>query len=418
MFRWKLQPGNSKFEPMAHNFPEEIILDILFRLPPKTLIRCTSVCKSWNSMIKNPSFIRTHLNRTIDLNNQFGTHLRLVYCARIVKRSRFRHGDLELLEEQCNLYSDNLAFDEYCKLEFPIAPREELRNKVLDVVSVCNGLVLLADNKVCSGNTFILCNPSMRKSVTLPKPHYTFKGDPGYYYCMGFGFDAVTNDYKVVRITIDHREDQDPSTFYEVYSLAGGSWSDPCFLDHVLGLNNIRKPTAFVNGVIHWDGWRRLTNGGSECFILAFDVGSDSFRSIVTPKDFRRLYSEHLCISGYGKSIALSHSYYTEIIEPRLDIWVMKEYGLEESWTKLITLCPPGPEGQSLYQPLWFRKSGDVVLVLTKSFVNDDSRHELVCLDLVSKQYTNLGIHGYRYYYAESYVESLVLLDKTDAVSY
>nr|XP_028955229.1 F-box/kelch-repeat protein At3g06240-like [Malus domestica] len=235
---------------------------------------------------------------------------------------------------------------------------------------------------------------------------------------MGFGFDAVTNDYKVVRITIDHREDQDPSTFYEVYSLAGGSWSDPCSLDHVLGLNNIRKPTAFVNGAIHWDGWRRLTNGGSECFILAFDVGSDSFRSMVTPKDFRKLCSEHLCISGYGKSIALSYSCYTEIIEPRLDIWVMKEYGVEESWTKLITLYPPGPEGQSLYQPLWFRKSGDVVLVLTESFLKDDSRHELVCLDLVSKQYTNLGIHGYRYYYAESYVESLVLLDKTDAVSY
>ncbi|TQD96688.1 hypothetical protein C1H46_017690 [Malus baccata] len=67
-----------------------------------------------------------------------------------------------------------------------------------------------------------------------------------------------------------------------------------------------------------------------------------------------------------------------------------------------------------------FRKSGDLVLAAIFCCLDDvdDDRYELVCLDLVSKQCTNLGILGYLYYYAESYVESLVLLDKTDAVSY
>nr|XP_008371155.2 F-box/kelch-repeat protein At3g06240-like [Malus domestica] len=140
----------------------------------------------------------------------------------------------ELLEEHYNLHYDNLAFDEYCRLEFPIVPKDELRNKVLNVVGICNGLVLLADCKFCSGNTVMLCNPSTRKSVTLPKPHNNFKGYCGYRDCIGFGFDAVTNDYKVVRITV-HQWD-DPSASYEVYSLAAGSWSDPCSLDHISGL--------------------------------------------------------------------------------------------------------------------------------------------------------------------------------------
>ncbi|BBH01579.1 F-box and associated interaction domains-containing protein [Prunus dulcis] len=42
-----------KFEAMAHAFPEEIIQEILIRLSVKSLIKCTSVCKAWRSMIIN-----------------------------------------------------------------------------------------------------------------------------------------------------------------------------------------------------------------------------------------------------------------------------------------------------------------------------------------------------------------------------
>ncbi|XP_050140279.1 F-box protein CPR1-like isoform X3 [Malus sylvestris] len=398
---------------MAHNFPEEIIHDILFRLPPKSLIICTSVCKPWNSMIKSPSFIRTHLSRTIDLNNQFGTHLLLLDCIRPLYSYV---NDKFPMQRYCSLRYDNLAFDEYCKLEFPVAPKEELRNKVLDMVGVCNGLVLLADNKVCSGNTFILCNPSMRKSVTLPKFHLNIKMDLVY---IGFGFDAVTNDYKVVKLTRGYQPDN-LNILYEVYSLAGGSWSDPLSLDHICTFNSINKLHAFVNGAIHWIACCNLADGAYECFILAFDVGSDSFHRIMVPKNFRSSKPYQLSVSGYGKSTALCGHYFIDSFEPYLEIWVMKEYGMEESWTKLTALISPGPERYSLNRPLCFRKSGDVVLVVFDGCEDeeDHDRHGLVCLDLVGKQFTNLGIDGYKYHYAKSYVESLVLLDNTDAVSY
>ncbi|CAN6696571.1 unnamed protein product [Malus baccata var. baccata] len=258
--------------------------------------------------------------------------------------------------------------------------------------------------------------PSMRKSVILPKPHLNFKMQYGY---IGFGFDAVTNDYKVVRLIHAH-QCKDLNNFYEVYSLAGGSWSDPRSLDHVCEFNSTHRAQAFVNGAIHWNAFCNLADGGSKCFILAFDVGSDSFYRIMVPKNFRRSCTEQFSISGYGKSIALSKHHITNTKEPYLEIWVMKEYGMEESWTKLATLCPPGPQRGVPYRPLCFRKSGDLVLVVIFCCLDDvdDDRYELVCLDLVSKQCTNLGIRGYLYYYAESYVESLVLLDKTDAVSY
>uniref|UniRef100_A0A0D9WMC3 F-box domain-containing protein n=1 Tax=Leersia perrieri TaxID=77586 RepID=A0A0D9WMC3_9ORYZ len=41
--------------------PEEIVEQILLRLPVKSIVRFRSVCKSWQSMIADPRFTRLHL---------------------------------------------------------------------------------------------------------------------------------------------------------------------------------------------------------------------------------------------------------------------------------------------------------------------------------------------------------------------
>ncbi|RXI03922.1 hypothetical protein DVH24_038196 [Malus domestica] len=399
---------------MGHNLPEEIIHDILSRLPPKSLIRCTLVCKAWRSTIKNPSFIPSHLNRTIYLNNQFGTHLLLLHCvSRAILSSSVNIWLDEPREKHCNLHYDNHAFDEYCKLEFPIIPN---MNKFLRVVGVCNGLVCLAVDNDRLGYIFMLCNPSIRKSVTLPKPHLSFETIGSYDAYIGFGFDAVTNDYKVVRLITEHREE--PNTFYEVYSLAGGYWSDPRSLDHVCEVTDPHKPPAFVNGAIHFKAFYRSKNGGFEWFILAFDVGSNTFRRIMAPTDFAASALTQLSISGDGKSIAIFNLCQSFLDGTYLDIWVMKEYGMEESWTKLTTPCPPDIQREIPYKPLCFRKSGDVVLVPDGHPIYYGDPYGIVSLDPVSKQFKSLGFFDCEYYYVESYVESLVLLDKADTVSY
>ncbi|CAL9020443.1 unnamed protein product [Prunus brigantina] len=44
-----------KFEAMTHCFPGEIIHEILFRLPFKSIINCTSVCKAWTKALFAPT---------------------------------------------------------------------------------------------------------------------------------------------------------------------------------------------------------------------------------------------------------------------------------------------------------------------------------------------------------------------------
>ena len=43
------------------DLPDEVVLDILARLPVKSLLRFRCVCKPWYSSIANPNFITTHL---------------------------------------------------------------------------------------------------------------------------------------------------------------------------------------------------------------------------------------------------------------------------------------------------------------------------------------------------------------------
>ncbi|KAH0987555.1 hypothetical protein GBA52_014732 [Prunus armeniaca] len=400
-------------------FPQEIIQDILYRLPVKSLINCTSVCKVWRSMIMNKSFIRAHLTLTVDFANQDDIDLLLLHIISCDSSSTFGHKTIvsEIKDEVHCVHYDNQAFDVYSKIEFPIAPKQELCNSHFRVVGTCSGLICLADDILRYGYNVFIWNPAIRKLVTLPRPGVTFRTHGGYDASIGFGFDAMTNDYKVVRIVTLQHEDEGP-TVAEVYSLATGTWRSLGCVSPACGTDGAAS-TAFVNGILHWP----VVSDGDGCyFILTFDLGKEVFGKIPMPKIIRwnPKWGLQLSVSENRKSVALfmrDNSCKDFMMDNRcedsvLDIWVMKEYGRKESWTKLITLGPQGPE-RLLPRALCFSKSGEVLLLLTK-----EGRRELVSLDLVSKQFKNLGISGYKYCTVDFYKESLLLLDKSDAESY
>ncbi|KAI8558456.1 hypothetical protein RHMOL_Rhmol04G0095000 [Rhododendron molle] len=49
---------------MSDYIPTKLVDDILIGLPEESLIRFTSVCKSWYSIITSPSFIAKHVNHS------------------------------------------------------------------------------------------------------------------------------------------------------------------------------------------------------------------------------------------------------------------------------------------------------------------------------------------------------------------
>ncbi|KAK9937930.1 hypothetical protein M0R45_014694 [Rubus argutus] len=294
------------------SIPEEIIPNILIRLPIKSLIKFTSVCKSWRSTIKDPSFIRTHLTRTHNFNDQNATHLLLLHT--VSSEGTFNQkGRLSIVgfnEDPYSLHYDNSACNQYCKVEFPIGLKQTMENLCFRVAGSCDGLVLLADDLGHYAYNFVIWNPSIRKYVTLPKPFVRFSTHGRYDGSVGLGYDAIGNDYKVVRLTrLLDQPNEGATTLVQVYSLAKGTWGmlralPPCIVPGCL------FTAPFVNGALHWLAMRWMIDRFS-CFVVAFDVGNGSHREIMFP-DFQQgrvlisgRLEMRLSVSGDGKSIAL-----------------------------------------------------------------------------------------------------------------
>ncbi|KAL6202131.1 hypothetical protein ACLB2K_025842 [Fragaria x ananassa] len=299
----------SESEERFEYFHQEIILDILIRLPIKSLIKCTSVCKSWKFLIQNPSFIDSHHSPRIICDEQSGTHLLLVQSVCSKRFCRLFDRDFVICEKEdlYSLYFDNHAFDEYCKIEWPSGLEEIMLNSWYRVIGTCIGLVCLVD-------------------------------DLG---CHGFGYDAVGNDYKVVRLVTLSDQCQnfhEWPTLFQVYSLVTGSWSrlrSDLPLCQVLGCQS----QAFVNGAFHWCAIRQ-TNDAFNFFVLAFDLGSELFREIMFPKSLKwdPSVALRISVSRYGKSIAVFTDWCKSHTDYFLDIWVMKEYCMEKSWNKMMII--------------------------------------------------------------------------------
>ncbi|PWA88864.1 F-box associated interaction domain-containing protein [Artemisia annua] len=181
------QPSNKRIktssETLLPTLLQEIIVEILSRLPVESLLRCKSVCKEWYSLISDHHFIKSHY--TLSSTNLKYTHHKLVIST--VPRINIK---------SCSLY-DVLFNDEGSKnvglleLDYPLKhPR-----KSVWIVGSCNGLLCIAIEE----DSLFIWNPSTRRSNTLP--YCGFKAKAGSYVLYGFGYDEGSEDYKVVGIS-------------------------------------------------------------------------------------------------------------------------------------------------------------------------------------------------------------------------
>ncbi|KAK3021077.1 hypothetical protein RJ639_046098 [Escallonia herrerae] len=367
---------------MSDYLPDEIIKEILTKLPVKSLLRFTAVCKSWYSHIKNPSFINAHLNQTI-ANTQHSSQRLLV-----------RYYDKTSKEEQYTLRWDDDKFgDQFSALNFPF-------KSVLGYVRIvgsCNGLLCLCDDLFGDANTITLWNPSIRKAVNVDMrinlrfPHM---------FVLGFGVCPVTRDAKVVRIVYvrdaTHRNRFVVPPKVEVYALSSGTWrsaveiaAPPCYL------TEFTWSQAFVSGFVHWVAYSKVCPRN---LIVRFDIRNEVFGEMVLPDDLCGELVSNLSVAVRGESLAML-KYNKEI--GTCCVWVMKEYGVAGSWTKLFTIDLPG----MLRRTIGFRKNGEVMLSLISN--------ELVSYDPNKKEIKYLGVQGnIRSFYVDTYMESLALLER------
>ncbi|KAI4352231.1 hypothetical protein L6164_006504 [Bauhinia variegata] len=245
-----------------------------------------------------------------------------------------------------------------------------------------------------------------RKYVVTPTPEEIFR--PVFHNhpcCLGFGFDSKIKNFKVVMLIPYPAK-------AGFYSLASGSWKrihgeDPLFdfcRERYAGPVN----SMYLNGVLHWVVSQRETSCN---YILTFDVAEETFGELMLPKSLNEP-KYPVSFLGGGYSLAVVESDPQSFSEQSFNIWVMKEYGVVDSWTKVFSCVSESPgTGMNSNRALGIRESGEMIL--------RNQSGELLSADPETRKEKKLGIKGYCFAFIDHHVESLYLLDrKTDVLSY
>ncbi|KAF6145015.1 hypothetical protein GIB67_013366 [Kingdonia uniflora] len=181
-----------------------------------------------------------------------------------------------------------------------------------------------------------------------------------------FNFEVVNNQYKVVRMLYDERsigfEELDTFKLYcEIQTLGSNTWRN---------LGDVPYPVygkyseGFVNGSLHWMTYKSVGCHFSE-LIISFNVSSEEFIVIPPPPGYSEPlhFKDHsLSLGNLGGFLCLKDKLCGD---DRLEIWIMKDYGVRSSWTKDYVICgqPLGLKNPFFSpHPLILLDSGNLVM--------------------------------------------------------
>ncbi|XP_028755028.1 F-box protein CPR1 [Neltuma alba] len=313
------------------DLPLEVIIDILSRLPVKSVLRFRCTCKSWRSLIDGSHFISFHLHKSLETNRNNLVIFR-------------QNSDLQIVD-----------FDTLDAAVEVVHPLMCYGNR-LKVLGSCNGLLCICN----VAEDIALWNPSIRKHKILallpverrPESDTSLFAARVY----GFGYDSFSDDYKLLRIS--YYIDLHSRTFdsqVKLYSLRTNSWKTIQHMPYALCC--ARTMGVFVGGALHWVVTRKLEPDAPD-LIIAFDLKYENFREVPLPDLGNQNFQMEVAL--LGRSLCMLANYQNT----RVDIWVMKEYGHKETWCNLFTLNESHELGSLKFvRPLAYSRDGNKVFL-------------------------------------------------------
>ncbi|XP_061988801.1 F-box protein CPR1-like [Rosa rugosa] len=292
---------------MANNdLPEDIIVKILTRLPVKSLVRFRCVSKRWRSILSDSQFAKSHF--------------RLAFEQKTLSHRLLVSGSSSLesldLEKPFGIGNESSVRELAC-------PLQQFGERVL-LLGSCNGLVFIGLENC---RHLSIWNPLLGLLHNLPSPGFSTKENSNvslFYH--GFAYVSATDDYKVI-VAADFGDEVEVEV--EIFSMRANIWKRiEASIESV-----IQGEGVLLNEALHWLDDLNVP----EPVIFALDLVKEEFRKIQLPnfmgdgKDFRHLevvYGGRLLVSRYIPCARDTFRY--------VDFWVMEEYGVCQSWTKLF----------------------------------------------------------------------------------
>ncbi|GAU40521.1 hypothetical protein TSUD_92930 [Trifolium subterraneum] len=284
---------------------DDLKIEILLRLPVKSLMRFKCVQRSWNKLIKSHYFVSRRSQLCIPQNHSLliteNSKLKLLLCER-----------------------DN---------EKPILKESLFPNDIARIESYgsCNGVFCLkssySTNTSFSYDELIMWNPTTNEVHRIPCSPLN---------CRGFlyGFDVVKDNFKVVKLNvynIDMMNMLCPSS--EIYDLGTKSWT--VIQNHLHNTIVTRQHPSRYNAVND---------------ILCFNFHNNQFQQLKGPNI--RHTSDSYCDNVIN--IKGSLGYVVNFHMVCLEIWVMdqnkwsKKYNINNPFTSMFGTCGPWNDGAEI----------------------------------------------------------------------
>ncbi|XP_060210206.1 F-box/kelch-repeat protein At3g23880-like [Lycium barbarum] len=369
----------------SYHLPQEIITEILMRSPAKSLLRFKCVSKSWFSEISSPGFAKSHVK--VSSKNKITSNYGLVFPTATVAC-------------RCSL-------DEEVQAQGIIPIDSDFHNW-----GCCNGWICFSKDRHTHP---VLWNPSTRKVKGIRRsPAYLenrnsererrLKLDIIY----GFGYDEFTDDYKVIEIV-----DPGSKCTASIYNLRKNYWK--ILWDCPKSLDDY---SFLVNGALHWKAnHKHKLPRNFATSIFWINMSTETYGELGLPEHDHKhsITNMRTRIGVLRDCLCASFNYFYD----RVDVWIMKEYGAEESWYKFVSvphnLCNDKFTRLVFMQrlstpPVWLFENGEILLVHELKMVcynprNNTFKRWFPSRDLRKSYWDNLDDRP------ECYVESLISLD-------
>ncbi|KAK9079573.1 hypothetical protein SSX86_001246 [Deinandra increscens subsp. villosa] len=239
---------------MSNDLSEELFVEIFSRLPSKPLLRFRSLSKWSYARIGSPDFIRLHTlrskNKVIFMHTTFCQNHYIDHP---------KEPDVYTLHSE-----DQLPYDHHIYKTRVHHPFKDYK-----IIGSCNGILCIYERgNRRNGSTISLWNPSIRRKLTVPVPHFDHDTSD-----FGFGYDPVIEDYKILKLSR-------PTPF--LYTMKTRTWrkigSPPTYPYYV-----VDSFQCLFNGALYY----AITVDSEDCYdsyIMRFDLSSEVFTIIKSPQ--------------------------------------------------------------------------------------------------------------------------------------
>ncbi|XP_024961006.1 F-box/kelch-repeat protein At3g06240-like [Cynara cardunculus var. scolymus] len=270
--------------------------------------------------------------------------------------------------------------------------RFDLHHVVFTLYGCCNGLVLVSAHNFDGLHSLVILNPTTREIMELPESNYEVISNRSEIEIVyGFGYDSLTDDYKVVTISYFHNHHLIPpdTMSVHVYSLRTNTWrwvtDSPYDFSYGKFVSGV-----FLNGFLHW-----IAKKGSDSLpvTVAFSLADDTFIQLPSPNLCNDV---HIMSRNDCKLVVLDGKLAILMDD---EIWLMKQYGVRESWTKISI---HGLDGIPMVEPMFLDENGKILLVSRNLMLMCDVEERSLWQSVhTSQNLKDLKLRG-------TYIESLV----------